>query len=136
MDDIRRSGLIYGSLTPILQGKMTKPKGTKIERIPLPLPIYQHHKDLQFYIEFFFVNGYPFLAIETNKMNFITSEPCILRTISHITKTIDIVLDLYEAKRFNITSIHEDNEFNIKTLKSHLLPICTHIYSKESMLVS
>ena len=55
VEDISRAELIYGSLTPILQGKTTriKTKGSKIERIPLPLPISKHHKDLQLYIEFF-----------------------------------------------------------------------------------
>ena len=55
VEDISRAELIYGSLTPILQGKTTriKTKGSKIERIPLPLPISKHHKDLQLYIDFF-----------------------------------------------------------------------------------
>ena len=40
-------------------------------------------------------------------------------------------MDLYEARGFNITAIHGDNRFNIKTLKALLLPIYTHIYGKE-----
>ena len=77
MDNISIAELIYGSPTPILQGEITrvKPKGANVERIPLPLPIYQHHKDLKLYIDLFFVNGYPFLATKTNKVNFITVEP-------------------------------------------------------------
>ena len=77
MEDISRAKLIYGSPTPILQGKTTrvKPKGANIEIVPLPLPIYKHHKDIQLYIDFFFVNGYPFLETKTNKINFITYEP-------------------------------------------------------------
>ena len=64
VDDISRAKLIYGSPTPILQGKLTrvKSKGANIEIIPLPKPIYQHHKDLQLYIDLFFVDGNPFLA--------------------------------------------------------------------------
>ena len=132
MENIIRYELIYGSRTPILQGKTTrvKPKGSKIEIIPRTLPISQHLKDLQFYIELFFVNGYPFLATKTNNVNFITSKPCISRKIIHITKYIITFLDLYEARGFNITSVCGDNKFNIKTLKSHFLPICTHIYGK------
>ena len=53
------------------------------------------------------------------------------RTTSHIAKDIDTVLDLYEAICFNITAVHGDKKFNIKTLKAHLLPIFKHIYSKE-----
>ena len=46
--DSRRAKLIYGSPTLILQIKMTrvKPKGAKIDRVPLSIPISQHHKDL------------------------------------------------------------------------------------------
>ena len=64
VDDISRVELIYGSPTPILQGKrdMVKPKGAKTEIVPLPLPIFQHNKYLHLYIELFFVNGYPFIA--------------------------------------------------------------------------
>ena len=100
MDDISRDKLIYGSPTPILKGKMTgvKTKSAKTKIIALPRPISQHHKDLQLYIDFFFVNGYPFISTKTNKVNFITTEPCISRTTSNITKAIDTVLDLYGAR--------------------------------------
>ena len=40
-------------------------------------------------------------------------------------------MDLYDTRGFNITVFHRDNEFNINTFKSHLLPIFTHIYGKE-----
>ena len=105
---ISRARLIYGSPTPILKGKMTrvKLKSAKIERVPLPLPISQHHKDLQLYIDPFFVNGFPFIAPKTNKVNFITTEPCNSRKTSHTTKDIDTVLDIYEARGFSITAAH------------------------------
>ena len=76
------------------------------------------------------MNGYPFLATKTKKVNFITAEPCISGTTIHITKAIDTVLYLYEAIGFNINSIHGDNKSNIKTLKSHSLTIYTYIYGK------
>ena len=133
MGDIIRVKLIYDSPTSIIQGKMNrvKLKGAKIERVPLPLAMYQHRKDLQFYIDLCFVNGYPFLETKTNKVNFITAKPCIWRTTSLITKDIDTVLYLYESRGFNINFIHGDNEFKLKTLTSHLLPIFTHTYGKE-----
>ena len=125
MDDISKDELFYGSPTAILQGKMTRfrPKGARIERLPLPLPLYQHHKDLQLYIDLFFVNSYPFIATKTKKVDFITAKPCILRGNSHINKSIDTVLELYVAIYFNINAVHGDNKFNIKTLKAHLIPI-------------
>ena len=68
---------------------------------------------------------------KNNKVDFITAKPFISRTNSRITKYIDTVLYPYEARGFNITDIHGDNKFNTKTLKSHLIPILTHIYGKE-----
>ena len=52
-------------------------------------------------------------------------------TTSHTTNAIDTVLELYEAIGFNATVVHEEKEFNINTLKVHLLPLCTHIYEKK-----
>ena len=40
-------------------------------------------------------------------------------------------MDLYYEIGFNITDVHGDNSFNIKSIKSHLLPIYKHIYGKE-----
>ena len=42
---------------------------------------------------------------------------------------------LYEARGFNITTICVDNKFNIKTIKAHMLTLCTHIYGKEYYVV-
>ena len=107
-----------------------KPKGANIEILPLSLPIYQQHKDMQLYIELFFCEWLPF-SINIKKVNFITAKPFISRTTSHITKSIDTVLDLYESRGFNISDVHIDNKFNIKTLKVHLITIFTHIYVKK-----
>jgi hypothetical protein len=133
IDDINRAELIYGPPTPILQGKMTrqKPQSVKIERIPLPLPISKHHKNLQLYVDFFFVNGYPFLATKSAKVNFITAQPVTSRSTAQIIKHIDTVINKYEARGFTITAIHGDNEFNINDLKKHVLPTLVHIYGKD-----
>ena len=39
-----------------------------------------------------------------------------------------MLLDKYDARGFNVTIIHEDNEFNIVKLKEYLLPIMVEIY--------
>ena len=51
--------------TPV-QGKMKRyqPKSDKIEHIPLPLPISEHHKYVQLYISLIFVNGYPLTELQ------------------------------------------------------------------------
>jgi hypothetical protein len=55
VDDVNRADIIFGPAEPTLEGKMIKknPNGCKIKRVPLPLPILQHHKDLELFIDFF-----------------------------------------------------------------------------------
>ena len=108
----------------------SKQKDSKIERVPITLPISKYHKDLQLYIVVF-LNGYPFLATKTSKVNLITSKPLISRTTSHINRDIDTVLDLFEERGCNITAVNGENDFKTKTLKSYFIPMCTHIYGKE-----
>ena len=81
------------------------------------------------------MNCYSFLETKANKAGLITSELFIPRTTSHIAKSIDTVLDLYESRGFNISDVHIDNKFNIKTLKVHLITIFTHIYVKKYNVV-
>ena len=59
-DDVNRAEIIYGPPVPYLEGHMVRHKPTihdKIEKVPLPLIIAQHHLDTVLSIDFFFVNG-------------------------------------------------------------------------------
>ena len=94
-----------------------QPNSYKIERIPLPLPISEHHKDVQLYINLFFVNGYPFLATKSEKLNSVTSHRRKSRSTAQITKVLDMVLDKYDKLGYNVTIVLGDNEFNIAKLK-------------------
>ena len=91
LDAIKRVELIYGPSKPLLEWKMVRkqPPGHKIESVPLPLEISNHHKELQLYIEFFYVNIYPFLATKTGKVNFITATPMKSRSTNTIIGSID-----------------------------------------------
>jgi hypothetical protein len=133
VDDINRAELIFGTPTPLLQGKMTRvrPTKNKIEKIPLPLPIAKHHKDIELYIDFFFINGHPFLHTKSSKVNFLTADICTSRSKAQIINTLEIVRQTYEARGFNITAIHGDNEFNIEALRTSILPATLHIYGKD-----
>ena len=133
LDDINRAEVIYGPAKPLLEGKMVRrrPPKHRIERVPLPLAISTHHKELQLYIDFFYVNGYPFLASKTSKINFITATPMKSRSTNTIIDAIDDVLNIYTSRGFKITIIHGDNEFNIKLLKDSLLPISVMIYGRN-----
>ena len=100
-----------------------QPKSDKIKRIPLPLPIPEHHKDVQLYINFLFVNGYPIIANKPEKLNSVTAHTFKSKPTARIKTVLDMVIDKYDAHGFNVTIIYRDNEFNIATLKEYLLPI-------------
>ena len=93
-------------------------KPDRIERIPLQLPISEHHKDVQLYINLFFVNGYPFLATKSEKLNSVTSHRRKSRSTAQITKVLDMVLDKYDKLGYNVTIVLGDNEFKIAKLKA------------------
>ena len=42
-----------------------------------------------------------------------------------------MVLDKYDARGFNVTIIHGDNEFNIAQLKECPLPVLVEIYGED-----
>jgi hypothetical protein len=55
IDDINRAELIFGTPTPLLKDKMIRklPIQNKIEKVPLPLQVTEHHKQINLYIDFF-----------------------------------------------------------------------------------
>ena len=74
VDDVSRAERIYGPLTPILQGKATRPrpKRVQVENLPLPLQIEERYKNVDLHIDFFYVNGLPFLHTKADKIHFLT----------------------------------------------------------------
>jgi hypothetical protein len=63
IDDINRAEIIYGPAKPLLEEKMIRkqPPKHRIERVPLPLAISTHHKEVQLYIDFFMSMAIHFL---------------------------------------------------------------------------
>jgi hypothetical protein len=55
LDDINRATYIYGKPTEILQGKMThqRPRTHNAEKLLLPPPILEHHKQVTLHVDFF-----------------------------------------------------------------------------------
>ena len=76
-DDINRAEIIYGPSEPYLEGHMVRHKPLmhdKIEKIPLPPIILEHHPKLALGIDFFFINGIAFLHSKSQKVNFLTAQ--------------------------------------------------------------
>ena len=132
-DDIARANHIYGTPIPHLQGKMTrhKPQPVKIQTMPIPAPILQHYPNIQLYTNFVYINNKPFLHTKSSKLQFTTIQPSSDRSTNSIIQGLKTVINLYQKRGFKVTDIHGDNEFNIESLHSELLPITVHIYAPD-----
>ena len=133
INDINRAELIFGTPTPLLKGKMRQqtPIQNKIEKIPLPLQIAERHQQIQIYLDFFYVNGHVFLHTKSDKINFFTSHICTTRSQGQIIKVLEEVIQIHEVRGFEISAVHGDNEFDVKSVKTFLLPAILHIYGKD-----
>ena len=130
-DDISRAERIYGPLPPLLQGKSTrsKPKPINIHHIPLPLQIQERHNEISLHIDFFYVNGLPFLHTKSEHINFLTVQTGKTRNTSSITQGLNTVINLYHKRGLKVKNIFGDNEFDIQALHNSLLPVILHIFA-------
>ena len=121
--------MIFGTLKPLLKGTMIRhvPITNKVEKVALPIQIAERHKEIHIYIDFFFINDYPFLHTKSSKLNFLTAQLCTSRAKGQIIKGLEKVRETYEARGFKIVAVHGDNEFDIENLKPFLLPAIVHI---------
>ena len=107
------------------------PVHEKIEKIPLPLMILQHHSNLALGIDFFFINGKIFLHTKSQKVNFLIAQYCALCSQHTIITAVGKFLHKYDCRGFQITDIHADNEFDKELFRDFLQPSLLHIYGRE-----
>ena len=132
-DDVNRGELIYGPLEPYIQGHMVRhkpPVHHKVEKIPLPPMISQHHSNIALCMDFFFVNGNIFFHTKTDTINFLTAQYCTSRSLRTIITALETVINKYSCRSLNICDYHGDNEFDRSALKDFLQPAAVHIYGK------
>ena len=60
--DIDRAQYLFGTPTPLLQGKMTRSPNARerVPRVSIPPSILTHHRDVILHVDYFFVNKLPF----------------------------------------------------------------------------
>ena len=74
-DDVHRAEHIFGPPLPLLQGQpRPHPRIHNVTRIPLPAEIASAHSKLQIFVDFFYVNGFPFLHTITDQVIFRTTD--------------------------------------------------------------
>ena len=72
-DDIYRADWLYGPPPPLLQRKSTrkKPNKARIQHVPLPLQVHEAFREVNLHIDFYYVNGLPFLHTKSENINFL-----------------------------------------------------------------
>ena len=130
-DDITRADRIYGPPAPILQGKSTRsqPKRLQVQYTPLPLQIQERHANVNLHIDFFYVNGLPFLHTKSETINFLTVQSGKTRNTRSILEGLSTVIKLYNNRGFKVRGIFGDNEFDIANLRTELLPTILHVFA-------
>ena len=131
IDDIIRSEYIFGTPLPLIKGKTTKPTPTpsyNLQKVNIPLPILQHHQNIDLFIDFMFVNGIPFLHTISSKLKYRHTIPCSSRKKQNIINELRKIIKTYNDRGFTIENIHGDNEFNVKDIIESVKPCTTIIY--------
>ena len=114
-DDVNRAELIYGPPVPYLTGHMLRRKPQtheKIEKIPLPPMIAEHHLDAALAMDFFFINGNIFFHTKSYKIDFLTAQYCTSRSLKTIMTALETVINKYQCRSFKLTDYHGDSEFD------------------------
>lgn len=119
---------------PLLKGKMCRRspiRHSKLTKLRLPLDFLRQQKDLNLYVDIFFVNGSPFFLSKSGNINYISATFLKSRKASEILQAIKRDINKYEKRGFHITDMHGDNEFDIDAIKDAILPTIVHAYSKN-----
>ena len=114
------------------------PPHVNIEYTPLLLSTSDIHKDIQMYIDLFYVNGFTLLHTRLGKINFWSVQAWVSISKGQIIKGLEIVKQIYDIRGLKIAAYHGDNKFYIKALYTALLIGGTaqyfSIFGKNSIL--
>ena len=132
IDDIVRSEQLYGKAVPELKGKMRRANPVThadIARVPLP-PILKG-RCLHLFIDIIYVNKIAFFVSKTRHVNFIMVTTLKSRSAKHLIDAVHDHINKYEARGFEITDVHGDNEFNFPEFDRAIRPSLFHSYAKN-----
>ena len=134
--DARRALVIYGPDIAVLKGKTTRttaaPRAPTFEAVPIPPPVLEHHRKVTLCMDFFFVQGIPFLHTISRGIGFRTVRKVPDRGKSVILQETRAVLKLYQSRGFEVCDIHADAEFecireDVRPVELNIVPADSHV---------
>ena len=133
IDDIDRAQHIFGTPTPLLQGKMIRSPNAKerVPRVSIPPAILTYHRNVILHVDFFFVNKLPFLHTKSEGINFLTVQTGNSRSKKAIVGGLTEVIKIYHTRGFKVRTIHGDGEFDLDYLRAKIMPINLEITGRD-----
>ena len=113
-DDAKRALNIYGPDVATLKGKMAKKQNSGIpnyQATPLPAPIIAQYNNVRLFIDIFWVNSSPCFHTISEWIKFCTVAAIKNRTRRTLHMETQVIINMYEARGFNVTRVVEDQEF-------------------------
>ena len=132
--DAKRASIIYGPDIAVLKGKSTRSRAavriSTFEATLVPPAILEHHRRVTLCVDFFFVQGIPFLHTISRDIGYRTVHAAADRSRATILRELQRVLKLYHTRGFQVCDIHADNEF--ACVSDVFLPIVFDIVPADS----
>ena len=101
-------------------------------KVPIPSYIVEHHSQVTLCIDYFFIQGIPFLHTIAQKLQFRTVSAVKDRKKNNILTDIHNVLAIYQGRGFTITEIKAHLEFecirnDMRPIDMDIVPVDEHV---------
>ena len=133
-DDAKCALIIYGPDIAVVKGKTTRsaaaPRAPTFVAEPVQAPILEHNRDATLCVDFFFVQGLPFLHTNSRNIGFHTAHQALDRAESTILRPLRRVIHRHQTRGLIICNIHRDNEALLPTALN-IVPADSHVGEVE-----
>jgi hypothetical protein len=140
-DDFRRARLIFGPDIPFLKGHTTN-RASSAPHVPLSVPtsvppyILTDHSQVILCVDFFYVQGLPFLHIISRTLSYRHTFAVSDRSAATVLPLLQEVLSHYRSRGFSPAAIHADSEFqflpaHFPDVSFHFVPLSDHVPEVE-----
>ena len=129
VDDINNALRIYGPPEPLAKGRMTAPPqmSHRSQHIEIPKELLHIHKKLQLYIDLCYINKMNFFIARSGSVNYINIVHLPNKYKTTIINCLKNIIKIYTSRKFVISDIYGDNEFDMDDLRQGILPERLHI---------